>query len=438
MFKMKIIVVLALSLTTVQALAQNSNSSPYSRYGLGDLNGTGFASQFSMGGLSLPLAYESKLNIGNPATYSYLKRPVFDFGIQSKTITLSSDAEEQVSNSIALRNIAFGFPVTKRWGFSFGLLPFSSSGYSISSTDFYEAIDGDIQTTYEGSGGINQVYLGNAFQIINRGDSTILSVGVNASYVFGSIDRTRRTVFPENAGFFNTRVGNSMRISDFTLDFGMHYTGYLSDDLKFSTGFSFNIPSELDATQDMLSVSYEPTSFGVDIVKDTIEFQDTITGTVFMPQKIGYGFSFEWKEQWLLGVEYRSQDWSQYKETFGEVESDDQLARSQDVILGLRYQNSNIETLGANASVWKAVSYRAGFRYGKSYLQLGDSQLSEYAVSLGLGLPLSRSYSTLNFGIELGQRGTTENNLLQENIANFYIGLSLSPLEKWFYKRKYD
>jgi long-subunit fatty acid transport protein len=438
MFKMKTIVVLALSMTMVQALAQTSNSSPYSRYGLGDLNSTGFSSQFAMGGLSLPLSYSTQLNISNPATYSFLKRPVFDFGVQSKTIALVTEDEEQVTNSVALRNVGFGFPVSKRWGLSFGLLPYSSAGYSISSTDYYEAIDGDIRTTYEGNGGVNQFYVGNAFQVINRGDSTILSVGFNASYMFGSVERNRRTVFPENAGFFNTRIRNSMRVSDVTLDAGLHYTGYITDNLKFSAGFSFNIAGELNATQDLLAVSYEPTSFGIEIVKDTIEIQDTVAGSVFLPQKIGYGFAFEVKDQWLFGVEYRSQDWSKYTETFGDIVVADQLARSQDMIFGMRYRNTKIQDLSANASIWNSTIYRAGFRYGKSYLQLGDSQLDEYAVSFGIGVPLARSYSSFNLGIELGQRGTTENGLVQEQIANFYIGLSLSPIEKWFYKRKYD
>ena len=71
--------------------------------------------------------------------------------------------------------------------------------------------------------------------------------------------------------------------------------------------------------------SYEPTSFGFEIVKDTVELQDTITGSVFMPQSIGFGFAFEYKKQWLIGVEYRSQDWSKYKDSFGDVEVTDQL-----------------------------------------------------------------------------------------------------------------
>jgi hypothetical protein len=367
-----------------------------------------------------------------------LKRPVFDFGVQSKTIALGTETEEQVTNSVSLRNIGFGFPISKRIGMSFGLLPYSSTGYSISSTDYYAAIDGDVQTTYKGNGGVNQFYIGSAYQIINRGDSTVLSVGFNASYMFGSVERERRTLFPDNTGFFNTRISNSMRVSDLTLDAGLHYTGYINKNLKFSAGFTFNIPGELSATQDMLAVSYEPTNFGVEIVKDTIEFQDTIAGSLFLPQKIGYGFSFEYKEQWLFGAEYRTQDWSQYTETFGDVVVADQLARSQDVIFGMRYRNQKIQDLSANASVMNAATYRAGFRYGKSYLQLGENQLNEYAVSFGIGLPLARSYSSFNLGIELGQRGTTDNNLVKEQIANFYIGLSLSPIEKWFYKRKYD
>lgn len=439
MAKLKAVLLLLAMLTFGYASqAQNANNSPYSRYGLGDINSPGFASQFGMGGLSVPLGYTDHINVGNPASYTYLKRPVFDFGVQSKTLWLSDESETQASNNVALRNIAFGFPITKRWGMSFGLLPYSSAGYSVSSSDSVAGVnDGAVTTLYTGSGGLNQFYLGNGFNIINKNDSTILGVGVNASYIFGAIDRTRRTIFPDNVGFYNTRVRNSMRLGDVIFDFGLQYQQYLAKDLKFTAGASLFLGSEINGSSDMLSVSYTPTSIAeLDVVRDTIEFQDTISGFVFLPQRTAFGVSFEYKERWVIGVEYSTQDWSTYKSSFGGVEETDNLGASTSLIVGLQYRPPL--DLSPNAKFWNNIRYRAGFRYGTSYLQLDDSQLTESAFSFGLGIPLSRSFSALNLGMELGQRGTTGNNLLQEQTATFYIGLSLLPQERWFYKRKYD
>ena len=39
-------------------------------------------------------------------------------------------------------------------------------------------------------------------------------------------------------------------------------------------------------------------------------------------------------------------------------------------------------------------------------------------------------------GFEFGKRGTTDNNLIEENYFNFRLSLSLTDL--WFIKRKID
>ena len=60
----------------------------------------------------------------------------------------------------------------------------------------------------------------------------------------------------------------------------------------------------------------------------------------------------------------------------------------------------------------------------------------DIGVSLGLGLPVGGSASSINVGFELGKRGTTTAGLVQENYYNIYVSFSLS--ERWFIKRKYD
>ena len=57
-------------------------------------------------------------------------------------------------------------------------------------------------------------------------------------------------------------------------------------------------------------------------------------------------------------------------------------------------------------------------------------------MSFGLGLPLRKTKSEINLSVEVGERGTTNNNLIKEQFLRFQIGLSLSDI--WFVKRKYD
>jgi hypothetical protein len=76
-----------------------------------------------------------------------------------------------------------------------------------------------------------------------------------------------------------------------------------------------------------------------------------------------------------------------------------------------------------------------GLRYNSTYLQLRQKHLNEYAVSLGLGLPLRGMKTGINLSAELGTRGTTQSNLIKETYFNFVVGFSI--YERWFVKRKY-
>ena len=82
------------------------------------------------------------------------------------------------------------------------------------------------------------------------------------------------------------------------------------------------------------------------------------------------------------------------------------------------------------------VVYRGGFRYENTGLVLNNEAIKDYALTLGLGLPLGGTFSNINIGLEFGKRGTTNAGLVQENYTNLSIGLSFN--DKWFKKAKYD
>jgi hypothetical protein len=89
--------------------------------------------------------------------------------------------------------LAFGFPVRKNWGMVVGLIPYSGVGYEIVKDSVYTTAwntNQTIRNTYTGNGGIDQVFLSNGFQVGKH-----FSLGVNLSYLFGSLDQNRRVTF---------------------------------------------------------------------------------------------------------------------------------------------------------------------------------------------------------------------------------------------------
>ncbi|MGA9269483.1 MAG: hypothetical protein WBV45_02595, partial [Lutimonas sp.] len=86
------------------------------------------------------------------------------------------------------------------------------------------------------------------------------------------------------------------------------------------------------------------------------------------------------------------------------------------------------------SSYFNRITYRAGFHYQKSGLVVNDTEINEYGISFGVSLPIGLKLSNVNMGFEMGKRGTTDNNLIEENFYNFRLSLSLN--DKWFRKQK--
>jgi hypothetical protein len=86
---------------------------------------------------------------------------------------------------------------------------------------------------------------------------------------------------------------------------------------------------------------------------------------------------------------------------------------------------------------WSA--FRAGFKYGTSYVNLQNTQLSEYGVTLGMSLKKSfskRPPTLISFAVEAGKRGTTDNNLIAESYLKFSVGISMADI--WFIRPRYE
>lgn len=415
---------LFLLFTAGTLVAQTRISSPYSRYGVGDLQNSRYMRNMSMGGLSLALHSSNAVNYSNPASYTSFDSTsyVFETGINSLFVRTQTTENSQNSNYSTLGCLVMGFPVTNWWGASIGLLPYSSVGYKIANENAFP-VTGQVKYRYEGSGGLNRFYAGNAFKIAKN-----LSVGINTSFVFGTIDKTRTVYSPDSAYFLNLRMKNGTIVNDFLLDYGLQYTKKIKNDLFLDLGLVFSNSTNLTAKQDSFAVTYLLSSTDTETDKDTIVNSSGNKGKIVIPQNIGFGFCIGNQERWLAGADVSMQNWEKFS-SFGEKYS---LKNSMQASVGFEFTPRNTAVSG----YWKKVHYRVGARYNKTYLQIHNNQLDEYGISFGFGLPLKRSKTAINLAFEMGQRGTIENELIKENFGR--ISLCLSVYERWFLKRKFD
>ena len=405
-------------------LAQNQINSPYSRFGIGDLQSNILSEYAAMGGSSIGSYNPNIVNPYNPASYSAFKANSFIFstGGAHQTTKMKTIDLEQTTNNSSFSHLILGFPINKKIGMSAGLLPFSNIGYHIEDSEIHPDL-GNINYSYNGDGGLNILYVGAAYHLAEN-----LSFGANANYLFGGLNRNKKVIFSDGETY-NTRKTSSISAKGFFYQLGLQYYGDINDKTHFTLGFTANNNAEISAKRSVLTETYEFVSSIYEIVKDTIENTSTgFTSNMVLPKNIGVGFSLDMNNKWLFMADLSMQDWSEYR-MFGESDS---LANSMKLSGGLQFTPDKMSV----NKYWKLIKFRFGGKFQKSYLQLHNTQLNERSVTFGFGLPLRKTKSEINLSAEMGERGTTNNNLIKEQFFRFQIGLSLKDV--WFVKRKYD
>lgn len=441
--KATFLVSLFLSIASLSSFSQETGVSPYSRFALGDLNTKHSPAYGSMGGASVSLSDYTYLNINNPASYSFLKenRPVFEADFMSQHVTLNSSGQKTSTNNSNVTRFSLGFPVAKKLGVAMGLLPFTSVGYDISAQEQINGV-GNVDYLYSGNGGLNRGFIGFGYKLIDR-DSTQLSIGGNASFIFGGIENIRKTEFPDDDAAQNSLLKRNTRYNGVYFDLGLQFKQKLSEKIRLGIGANISTSTNLKSRREELNATYV-TSFLSEQTVDTISYTENDKGTVTLPLNMTFGASLQIGEGFELSGQYAMQDWSTYKEVYAGSSSYDTLKNSTQMSFGIRYRPSDVFS---QKSFLERTQYRLGVRYNETPLKYNGTALNEFGMSFGVGLPITRSsYSqsnytsttTLHFGVEYGSRGTTSNNLIKENFTNIYIGISIMPSrsDRWFKKRK--
>lgn len=379
----------------------------------------------AMGGISAGMRSQWFINPQNPASYTAFDSVsfLFDGGLYSRLSTFSSDTLSQSSNYASIGYISMGFPVTRWWRTSFGLLPFSSVGYTINSDQSVEGF-GNTRFEFQGYGGLSQLYIGNGFRIFRD-----LSAGINVSYLFGSIDKIRNITFPDSGYVFSARISEMTKARGFYADFGLQYHHKFNNGRFFTLGATYAPGQNIGGKSDKLAVSYtHDYSTNLDEIRDTVEYTQGSNGKIYLPRAMGGGFSFGNGDRWMAGADIKWQEWSK----FTYLGRSDSLKNSLCLNVGGQFRPSSSDV----SSYWKRITYRAGARFNQSYLFLNETRINEFGISFGFGLPMKKTRSTLNIAVEAGGRGTTQNNLIRENYFRFSLGASI--FDRWFLKRKYD
>ena len=418
MNRIKSLVVVFCIIFSTTAFAQLGTSSPYSRFGLGDLQGNMFPKYNALGSGVTAISSENIVNPSNPATYTSFKPNSFLFstGGWHQTTKIKNAIESHTVNNNAFSHLILGFPISKKLGASVGMLPFSSIGYEINTRDTEYNTD----MIYSGEGGLSKIYFGGAYEPFEG-----FSVGINASYLFGSLNR-RKQLIHDDESFLNSRANSKINLKGYYYELGLLYKKSLSEDNEISFGLTANNNSSIRANRSEIVESFEFSGF-FELPKDTF-VNSTEWGNATLPQYISTGISYRDGKKWLLVADYSMQNW----ENYSLFDQGDDLNNSMRISGGLQYTPE----FNSVTKYYKRMQYRLGGAYSNTPITLNDTQLKEMSVSFGFGIPVRKSRTKYDVSLTLGKRGTIDNNLIKEQFVRF--GLSVSYDGIWFVKRKYD
>ena len=421
--KAGILVVLVMFPTLLFAQFNNNTSSPYSRYGLGELHSYSFGRSTAMGGASIASRNGQQINIGNPASFDAVDSLgfMFEFAVDAKTSRFKNDIGNANASDVNFQYFALNFQINNRMGTSLGLVPFTDVGYNVVVDEDIEHT-GPVRTTYYGAGTISNAFIGLAIEPFRN-----VSIGANLNYYFGMLNRNTEVVFSGASDFYNLQQYKTLRVNDFSFDFGAQVTIPLKNKNKVVLGVVYENNPKYNAF--FSDITQKNLGSGSAVDQDTLYYASEEKGVIEFPFTYGFGISYVKINSLEINADYYRQSWSDAK--FLGTKSIF-LTDLSKFALGAEW----IPDKFSIKSFTSRIAYRAGFKYEKTYLVFNNRQINDFGITFGVGLPIYRSKSTINVAAEFGKKGTTDDNLVLENY--FRLNLMVNLYDLWFIKRRFD
>ncbi|NKI31680.1 hypothetical protein [Croceivirga thetidis] len=407
--------------------AQNGTISPYSFFGIGDSREGGTVENQMMGGLRM-YADSIHVNLRNPAAYSELRLTAYSVGLSHREFRLKDFTEQQNTSVTNLDYLAIGLPVAKDVGVGFGIMPYSSVGYSLVQNRL--TTEGDsITNVYSGEGGINRVYASIGFRALKN-----LTLGATANFNFGTLQYNRIQTIQDVQ--FGTLDARSSRINGFDFNYTANFTPKITEKLTLFSHLGVNTQLNLVSKNEEEIGSFNTQSGqNIELVEVDLEAQNLRNTELKIPTVFTGGLGIGENKKWFLGAEYSAQQLSTFENAFLRLEN-------------VEYQDASTISVGGYyipnytsfSNVLNRITYRAGLRYDQTGMIVNGKEINNFGITFGFGVPLvgvgTDRFSNLNIGFELGRRGTTDANLVEESYFRLNLGLSFNS--KWFQKRQID
>ena len=421
--------------------------SPYSMYGIGEINTPGTLQMRAMGGAGVAQRLPSSVNTLNPASYSStLQRSfLFNFGVdgayyKNMQTIYSGDSQRSAKTGFGTFNfheIAVQFPLARGLGMGLSLNPYSSVGYRMQgfeNNDEVLADVGRVRYRYSGEGDITEVKIGIGWEVFKH-----FSIGAAMQYYWGDIDRNYTTAATTSYGdgTFSSTVGSeNYAVSRIKCQFGLQWVIYQSTRHVLTFGATYDLGGAL--APKVTNSLYINNVFQSNVVYSTQRLD------LRLPQQVSGGFYYQ-NQKMTVAADYTYQNWAARNSQVEMIADGFEVsyADTHTYKVGFEYTPNLYDV----RNYLRRVRYRAGFRMGDYYQSFQGKKIKQYALTAGLGFPIRfMGMSSIDVGFEYGMRGDrsmvqVDNKrlgLVRQNYFKFSLGISMFGDDYWFVKQKYN
>ena len=427
---------LVLTAASLGANAQTYGSyTPYSIFGVGDMASQGTAYNKSMGGVGIASRNHRFINPLNPAAVTARDTLAFmaDYSLLQDNKIFRQGDRYSASNTFNVADCILSFPIWRSSAFMLGIMPYSDTGYGYGYYVIDKSIVGNTgNITYQaaGKGSIYQVFLAAGATFWDR-----LSIGAEAIYYFGKIEKTFQESFSESS-YNGAMNGHILQLQAPAGKFGLQYEQPLGPKSSLTLGATYKTAANLSGNIESYRYSTGTAA------SDTLYHKSGAPGDISFASEKGVGLCFHMADKFMAEIDYTRSDWRSTgldaregmtgNLTTGPGRSSFQTALSESYRIGFEY----IPNRNDIRYYYKRIAYRAGAYWKKDYFMVDQNPVNAYGITLGATLPVFRMYNGITVGMDFGRRGTIKNNMVRETYCNFSVGFNLFDI--WFIKNRYD
>ncbi|KEY19548.1 membrane protein [Kaistella antarctica] len=407
--------------------AQTIGNSPYAAFGIGDVKYDNTTDISAMGGISTAYIWDfnNNFNFSNPAANKNLELTTLKIegSNENNFFKSNNDNLSVTKHSSYLSNVTIAFPISNKVKFGLGYQPYSSKKYTVLTSEVL-ATGTKQASLYRGEGSLSTVQAALSYQITPE-----FAFGLRSNFFFGNLYDINEVTFSGAELINGYETKNKVKTFNFTL--GSAYQKKLENDKKFTLGATYTFGNTGQMETRYINSTYYY-SAGETKNNESIIEEKYSEDKNLIPMEFSLGAGYGKDAKWFVGtqVDYKKGETIQF--------------------LGKPFVNDNSYKIAAGGwylpnynnfrNYFSRVTYRYGAYYEKGNLAFNGTNINQFAITGGMTLPFENKsasrMSGIDLGLELGKRGTLDNNLVRQNFINLKIGINFA--DKWFNKRLYD